>query len=287
MMIHNRKPEEDFNLIMLEVAANCNASCDYCPQGRGLVKAEGQRLITQEILEKAIYFASKGKQKIIFLHHRGEPLIHPEIDQIVKYVRSAGFLVCFSTNLSLADEKLLKKIIKSGVNQLEIHFSAGLTVRSFDFMICRLKELITLNQKIRKNGCRILVNYALKQNEKAKDVVRNMKRHIKLNNRLVYNMYHPHDWPSLYKVIPKNVQYQDCAWYKTRSYGVYCNGDVVICCLDQFGYSKRVNIMDIDYMKLYYLMKRKICSGCTQQDWFDSWISQEILEVPEYLADQA
>ena len=47
MMIHNRKSEEDFNLIMLEVAAICNASCDYCPQGRGLVKAEGQRLIIQ------------------------------------------------------------------------------------------------------------------------------------------------------------------------------------------------------------------------------------------------
>ena len=113
------------------------------------------------------------------------------------------------------------------------------------------------------------------------------ERHIEypyFDDRFFIDFYRPHDWPRLAKLQDRGVAPERCKWYQTRSAAVLANGDLVICCLDQFAVSKRVNIMDIDELEWAQLSNRELCRGCTQYNEMDDWIEAEALSVPRWLS---
>lgn len=273
------------NVIMIEAVGRCLATCNYCPQGLGVlpdIEAKNS-LITPEILDKALLLAKKGRQKIIFLHHRGEPFLHPQIDNIVSKIREQGFLACLSTNLIVATEKKMEDVLRAGINQLEVHYSGGLTLLSHDELLKKIHILRKMNWSIRNNGCRIEINYALQGDETEEIVRKQMSNSSYYDETMNIKFYEPHDWPGLMQKKNLGINPFDCEWYKSQSCAILCNGDIVICCLDQWAYSKKVNIMDIDEIKMEFLSERTICKGCLQYDWFNGWLNKEILEVPPYM----
>ncbi len=273
------------NVIMIEVAGRCIATCNYCPQGSGTLPAidSEHSLITPEILDKALLLAKKGKQKIIFLHHRGEPFLHPHLDSIISKIREAGFLACLSTNLIVATERSLGNVLRAGITQLEVHYSGGRTVLSHNELLKKIHILRKMNWGLRNNGCRIEINYALQGDETEKSVRKEMSISDYYDETMCIKFYEPHDWPGLTYKYDRGIDPIDCAWYKTQSCAVLCNGDIVICCLDQWAYSKKVNVMDIEEVKMEFLSEREMCRGCLQYDWFADWLNEEILEIPFYL----
>jgi len=272
------------NIIMIETASKCNAHCKYCPQGAGLIPHSNKHeFISDKILNKALSIAQNGKQKIIYLHHRGEPLLHPNIDSIIIKVRNAGFLACFSTNLIAGNELILENILKAGINQIEIHYSGGLTVVSHDYLLQKIQYLFKLNKSIRNNGCRIDINFALQENETEHSIMKGIEKSKYYHSKIKIRFYKPHNWTSLAYKRDLGINPFACQWYLTKSCCVLSNGDIVICCLDHFSYSNIVNVMDLDEIKMDHLVNREICKGCTQFDWFDEWIPDEILKVPNYI----
>lgn len=276
----------NFNVIMIEVVGRCMATCNYCPQGSGVLPIMDSKdsLITPEILDKALFLAKKGKQKIIFLHHRGEPFLHPDIDKIIVKIREAGFLACLSTNLIVATEEKLEKVLRAGLNQLEVHYSGGRTILSHNELLKKIHRLRKMNWSIRNNGCRIEINYALQDKESEELVRKEMSTCSYYDETMYIEFYKPHNWPGLMNKKDRGINPFDCEWYKTLSCSILCNGDIVICCLDQWAYSKKGNIMDIDEIGMELISERVICKGCLQHDWFNNWINEEILKIPNYLA---
>lgn len=269
---------------MIETVAKCNAHCKYCPQGAGFVPSENNHFfITDEILDKALLLAKKGKQKIIYLHHRGEPLLHPTLDSVISKVRNAGFLACFSTNLIAGNELVFEKIFKAGINQLEIHYSGGLTVLSHDNLLQKIQCILQLNKSVRNNGCRIDINFALQEDETEDSIMKYITQSIYYNKEIKIRFYKPHNWISLAYKNDLGINPFDCQWYLTKSCAVLSNGDIVICCLDQFSYSKVANVMDLDEISMEHLSNRDICKGCVQFDWFNEWLRDEILKVPDFI----
>jgi organic radical activating enzyme len=273
------------NVVMIETVGRCIASCNYCPQGAGILPPMdlGRSIISDEILDKALKLAQEGNQEVILLHHRGEPFLHPHIEDIIAKVREAGFLACLSTNLIVATEEKLRSALQAGLNQLEVHYSGGRTLLSHDELLRRIHVLRKMNWLIRNNGCRIEVNYALQGDETEVSVRSQMATSCYYDETMCIKFYEPHDWLSLMHKQDHGIDPVSCAWYKTQSCAVLCNGDVVICCLDQWAYSKRVNIMDVDKIEKDFLLERTICRGCDQYDWFTEWLPREILQIPDYL----
>ena len=274
------------NVLMIESVGICNGTCVYCPQGTGLLSKldDDSKFITFDILEKSLNLAKKGNQKAIYLHHRGEPLLHPEIGNVIRNVRKAGFLAYLSTNMISATEEKLEEILTSGINQVEVHYSGGRTRLSHNALLIKIHKLNKLNWEIRNHACKIEVNYGLQENETEESVRNKMANSSYYDENMYIRFYRPHDWPGL---VVKRKDYgidpTDCEWYKTQACAVLSNGDVVICCLDQKADSTLANVMDMEEIRLEHLNKRDLCKSCIQYNWDMDWLRKEALEIPNYM----
>ena len=83
----------------IEITNICNLACSFCPgtkrPGRMMSAAEFRRLA-----EKL-----RGHVKYIYLHVMGEPLLHPELEDILAAAGEMGFKVCITTNGTLVEKR--------------------------------------------------------------------------------------------------------------------------------------------------------------------------------------
>ncbi|NEO28874.1 MAG: radical SAM protein [Symploca sp. SIO3C6] len=273
--------DQPITVLMIEAVGKCNAICGYCPRGQGLLGPETNTYITMDLLDKALDLASSGSNHAIYLHHRGEPFLHPKLDEIIRRVREKGFYTFLSTNLISATPDKVKKVLTAGINQIEMHYSAGLTRLPHEVLLKRIHEIRKLNWELRNFGCRLEMNFSL-FGETREIIMEELSRHTYYDETLYVRWFEPHDWPSLEKIIDRGVDYRDCHWYKHKACAILSNGDIVICCLDQFSHSCRTNIKDIDRIDWESLADRRMCQGCTQHVEMN-WLEEDAIDMPLWL----
>lgn len=108
--------------IDVEVTSACNLKCPFCAttfRGRmikkGLMSFETCRKIIDEGAENNLYGVK--------FNIRGEPLLHPQIHEFVKYAKQKGLIdVYFNTNAMLLNEEMSKKLIDAGLDRLSVSF---------------------------------------------------------------------------------------------------------------------------------------------------------------------
>ena len=276
------RPGEPITVLMIEAVGKCNSTCSYCPRGVGALGDDTNQIITMEILEKALDLASGGRNHAVYLHHRGEPFLHPKLDEVVRRVRARGFYAFLSTNLISATPKKVEAVLKAGINQIEMHYSAGLTRLPHALLLERVHQIRKLNWELRNFGCRIEMNFGLTDKDR-ESVIRELSADPHFDELLYVRWFQPHDWPSLTEIVDRGVDYRNCQWYKHRSCAILASGDIVICCLDQFSHSRTVNVMDIDRITWEHLADRRMCAGCTQHVEMD-WLEEDAINMPAWLA---
>ncbi|MEM2963778.1 MAG: radical SAM protein [Candidatus Anstonellales archaeon] len=100
----------------LESTSVCNLKCPMCfqsfaPPPPGFMKMELYKKIVDEGAKKGLCSLK--------LQYRGEPLLHPKIDEMVRYAKEKGILeVAFNTNATLLTEKMAKKLIAAGLDKI-------------------------------------------------------------------------------------------------------------------------------------------------------------------------
>jgi organic radical activating enzyme len=276
------EPGKPITVLMIEAVGKCNATCAYCPRGKGLLGPGTNDFITMETLDKALSLATGGGNHAVYLHHRGEPFLHPNLPEIVRRVRERGFYAFLSTNLISATPARVERVLKAGINQVEMHYSAGLTRLPHELLLQRIHEIRKLNFELRNFGCRLEMNFGL-EGQTREAVMEELARHKYYDETFYVRWFEPHDWPSLEHIVDRGVSYRSCQWYKYRACAVLANGDVVICCLDQFGHSRRVNVNEIDQLKWEHLADRRMCAGCVQHVEMD-WLKEDAIDMPRWLA---
>lgn len=282
-MVHN--PAQHANvpvsLLMIEVSAICDAQCLYCPRGAGLLDRQYESLISMEVLDKALALARGGHNHAIYLHHGGEPFLHPELPAIVHRVREFGFHAYLATNLISATPERVKGVLEAGLNQLEMHYSAGLTQLDHAELLERIQLIGELNRRIRNGGCKLEVNFGLagETKEEVKAILASYPFADDISN---WRWFHPHDWPNLSTIADRAVDYRRCEWFQQRCGAVLANGDLVICCLDQFRHSRQVSVLEVDHVEWKHLMARQMCRGCVQHVEM-GWLTEDGLQWPPWL----
>ncbi|MDP8254845.1 MAG: radical SAM protein [Candidatus Alcyoniella australis] len=83
--------------ITLDVTNYCNLHCPLCATGARLHKALPQRIDLQDAERIMARFAAHSFH--VFLYCWGEPLLHPELPEIVRIARSMNLAVTISSNL--------------------------------------------------------------------------------------------------------------------------------------------------------------------------------------------
>lgn len=267
------------NVLVIESVGYCNATCVYCPRGTGILKDRGRRsLIDERTLEKALSFAKLGKNAAIYLHLRGEPFLHPDLADVVKSVRKAGFLAYTATNMIVINEEKIKKVLLAGINELQLHLSAGLTKCKLDDLLYKVHQVRRLNWKLRNNGCRLELNYALQGSETKEQLFSVLSSSRYFDPSMDVSFFKPHDWPNMTKRKTGGLK-NGCAWRKENACAVLADGRVVICCLDQWGMSASTNINDVSELKIEHLSDVRICRGCTEFDRME-WLSDNAVSTP-------
>lgn len=152
--------------IDLKIGFLCNNNCLFCVQGHK--KCFGNRRKTSELKEHIYQSASEGYKAIVFTG--GEPTIHPDIIDLVKYARKMGFtLIQIQSNgRRFAYVSFCKEIIEAGANQFapsvhgptpEIHDCLTHAKGAFAQAIMGIKNLKKLKQDVITNTVITKFNY--------------------------------------------------------------------------------------------------------------------------------
>ncbi|MBA4395203.1 MAG: radical SAM protein, partial [Desulfobacca sp.] len=97
--------------VWIELTDNCNLRCPLCPN-QALPKEE-KGFMPRELFKKIIDQIS-GEVFDLNLFHRGEPLLHPHLIEMIEYAHRKGIPCRIHTNATLLSESLSERILDSG-----------------------------------------------------------------------------------------------------------------------------------------------------------------------------
>src|SRR5258705_637293 len=92
----------------------CNLACTYCNEFDDFSKP----VPLDEMKSRLDILASMGTSIITI--SGGEPLMHPEIDEVIRHIRRHGMIAGMITNGFLLDKKTIEKLNAAGLEHLQI-----------------------------------------------------------------------------------------------------------------------------------------------------------------------
>ena len=250
-----------FQQIYLEITNCCNLHCPFCPleeRSKKVMSLEQFRIITKKI---------KPYTDSIYLHVKGEPLLHPEFKEIIKICEEANVKVKITTNgtlLSKYQEVLLNSPIIKRINislQSASYLSPIEQKNYFDQLALFIKENTHKHIYLRM--------WALDDKKRTSTMQLLEACGIEDSKYLHYSYEEQFTWPSLDEAITPPTK---CLGGKNQL-GVLVDGTVTLCCLDQNGLTNLGNLLtgemeDILASEKYMLAVEKmpyleICKHCS------------------------
>jgi MoaA/NifB/PqqE/SkfB family radical SAM enzyme len=92
----------------------CNLSCTYCNE----YDSSSKPVPTAEMLRRVDHLAALGTTAITI--SGGEPLLHPELDEIIRRIRGHGLLATLITNGYLLTVERIRRLNRAGLDYLQI-----------------------------------------------------------------------------------------------------------------------------------------------------------------------
>ena len=104
-----------FRKVYIEITNVCNLKCKFCPE-----TSRAKRFMSVEEFRNIISKIHKYT-KLVYLHVKGEPLLHDKLDEILKVLEEYNLQVNITTNGTLIKDKI--EIIKNSTAVRQINFS--------------------------------------------------------------------------------------------------------------------------------------------------------------------
>ncbi len=254
-----------FKKVYIEITSVCNLACSFCPptaRAKGLIKVEQFNKILDEI---------RPHTKYIYLHVKGEPLLHPRIDQLLDAAYEKGFKVNITTNGTLIKKNREKILGKPALRQ--INFS----LHSFDGhegSENREKYLGDILDFVRESKeYNTIISYRLwnlqkdqvsdiaaRRNRETLDILENEYnldfrieekvepgKGVKIAPHVYLNQDHEFRWPSLLE--PEDEGKGFCHALRSQA-AILVDGTVVPCCLDGEGVINLGNVHEKSFSEI-------------------------------------
>ncbi len=110
-----------FGLFNIELTNRCPMKCVMCPRTGHMTREQGFmdiNLFKKIIDELAGVNESFHRNKVVWLHHFGESLLHPQFDLFIRYALEKGIYTGLSVNPVMLDEKKSHALLESGLHVL-------------------------------------------------------------------------------------------------------------------------------------------------------------------------
>ncbi|WP_199909973.1 radical SAM/SPASM domain-containing protein [Paenibacillus sp. CAA11] len=286
-----------FKKVYIEITSVCNLACSFCPptsRQAKFIQVETFRNILDQI---------KPHTNHIYLHVKGEPLLHPKLDQLLDAADEKGIKVNMTTNGTLINKAKPKILGKPALRQMNFSLHSfdgheGSTDRDkyladilafvreaeqydviFSFRLWNLTQdnMTNLTRQRNRETLEIIEKeFGLDYRIEEKVVPGSG---VKIARNIYLNQDHEFQWPSL--DAPEDHGKGFCHALRTQA-AVLVDGTVVPCCLDGEGVINLGNIHDQSFSdiveseranNLYYGFSRReaveeLCRKCGYRQRF-------------------
>jgi radical SAM protein with 4Fe4S-binding SPASM domain len=275
-----------FKKFYVEITSVCNLACTFCPpteRSSNFIKVENFSKILDEIKPHTDY---------IYYHVKGEPLLHPKIDELLDLSYEKGFKVNITTNGTLINKNRAKIMTKPALRQMNFSLHSfdgheGSTNKEgyvmdivsfvkeavektdiiFSFRLWNLDVDNTTNQERNKNRQILAIlerefNLDYKIEEK---FVRGSG--LKIADRIYLNQDHEFQWPALKEKEDEGKGF--CHALRNQA-AILVDGTVVPCCLDGEGVINLGNVHQTPFSQ--------IVEGERANNLFDGFSRREVVE---------
>ncbi|MFJ7890941.1 radical SAM/SPASM domain-containing protein [Lysinibacillus xylanilyticus] len=239
-----------FKKVYIEITSVCNLACSFCPptaRAKGLIKVEQFNKILDEI---------RPHTKYIYLHVKGEPLLHPRIDQLLDAAHEKGFKVNITTNGTLIKKNREKILGKPALRQINFSLHSfdgheGSENREkylediLDFVRASRDYSTIISYRLWNLQKDHVTDIAARRNRETLDILENEYnldyrieekvqpgKGVKIASNIYLNQDHEFKWPSLLEPEDKGKGF--CHALRSQA-AILVDGTVVPCCLDGEG----------------------------------------------------
>ncbi|MFT5874704.1 MAG: radical SAM protein with 4Fe4S-binding SPASM domain [Clostridium sp.] len=255
-----------FKKFYIEITNVCNLSCSFCPQT--LRAPEFMKIETfSKILDQI-----KPHTDYIYFHVKGEPFLHPKLDEFLNLSYKKGFKVNITTNGTLISKVRDKILLAPSLRQINFSLhsfdgnehtsnkdeyinniisfvkeSIDVTDTLFSLRLWNLDMDNTTNLEVKKNHDLILIiENAFNLSYKIEEEI-NPGRGIKICDKVYLNQDHEFQWPALN--VPEDTSPGFCYGLRNQV-AILVDGTVVPCCLDGEGVINLGNIHETHFSKI-------------------------------------
>ena len=234
-----------FKKVYIEITNNCNLNCSFCNNNK-----RDKKFMSIMEFERIIVEVKKYTN-YIYLHVKGEPLLHPDLDKILSICDSNNIRVNITTNGTLLKNKKDTLLNHNCVRQINISLHSENKIPTYfvdifetckelskkmyiSYRLWTLKDYI-LDRKSTETVEKIVDSYVL-----SADIVE--KLYCEPSTKIDFNTFV--DKENLFKWPDLNVEESShgfCYGLKTHI-GILVDGTVVPCCLDGEGVINLGNI---------------------------------------------
>lgn len=278
--------KKKYKKIYIEITNKCNLNCTFCSE----VKRKKEK-ITLENFEEIIKKINNYTD-YIYLHVKGEPLLHPEIDKILDIAEKYNLKVNLTTNGTLFPNVVDKIKDKKALHKINFSLHSENNYKNY------LENIFENVKKLSTDTVAIYRLWTLNNNEldkKSQEIVEKIKNfynldektyknlktknNIKISSTIYVDKDNEFTWPDNIENELSPLGY--CHALKTYI-AILVDGTVVPCCLDSNASIPLGNIYDntleeiINNERYKNLQKsfqnrkpcESLCRRCTFKDKF-------------------
>lgn len=268
-----------FSKIYVEITNICNLNCSFCSKD-DLPKKEMSVDEFNIVINKIKKYTDN-----IYLHVKGEPLLHSHLDEILSICNKNDINVRITTNGVLLTKKK-DILLKHKIKQINVSLHSENNNPDYFENVFKTCDVLSRNTTI---------VYRIWINKLSTRIVDKIKEHYELSPLIVDKINHDNnvkikdniyidrecefDWP---KITSKKSDYGTCLGTKSHI-AILSNGNISPCCLDSSGIITLGNIFTDDlidvingnlFQKINNGFKNNIvvhdlCKSCTYRKRFE------------------
>jgi len=245
-----------FKKIYIEITNICNLKCKFCPETNR--KKEFMNLENFEEIIKKVH----KHTNLVCLHFKGEPLLYPDLEEILKILEKYNLKANITTNGTLIKEKL--DILRSSNSVRQINFSIHSIIENNKLDKHYLQDIFKSVDELEN----IIVSYRLwnleniKENDINNEIIEEIEKYYNIQNlkqelmrneffkvkeKVFINQDTEFVWPNLNN---DNIIEEGRCLALKEQIAILVDGTIVPCCLDNNGDIPLGNILEENLEKI-------------------------------------
>ncbi|TVX95310.1 radical SAM/SPASM domain-containing protein [Cohnella terricola] len=246
-----------FKKFYIEITSICNLACSFCPPTKrqaNFIKVDAFKHTLDQI---------HGHAEYIYFHVKGEPLLHPKIDELLDISHEKGFKVNLTTNGTLLNKNRHKLLGKPALRQMNFSLHSfdghegsvdkeGYVFSVLEFAKEAAATGVLISLRLWNLTSDNEINVARDRNREILEQIENFfgldyrieemfvrGQGIKIADRIYLNHEEEFKWPDLKE--EEDLSKGFCHALRNQA-GVLVDGTVIPCCLDGEGVINLGNI---------------------------------------------